>query len=133
VEKKQETDLISLKARAMALQETVVGLDARYERGLVSEGQYALLSTDLRSKRIEILIRLKEILGGRDDGFDSVMDSAITGEKDEVLRERLAEVATEKGWGERIIKQINEHRGTVVSWLVDVGLALAKGSAGAPG
>jgi hypothetical protein len=119
--------LIQLKARAMALDTTLAEQKDMLERGILDPGRYAALATDYRRQHNEILITLKHELAGADPRLDAVLAGAIDGTADHgEAAEQLKQVAHDKGLGARILDGINKNRGTIISWVVDLGLALAE-------
>jgi hypothetical protein len=125
-----EAKLRDLQARNIALGNRLKDLRERRENGWIDEGRYTALARELDRERIGILLQLQEILGKapstRDPELDSIIQDAVRGEDEAVLMDRLAVVAKNKGLGATIVEKLNEHRGTIVSWLVEIGIALAK-------
>jgi hypothetical protein len=121
---KLQDKLRSLQARALSLNRTLEDLKNRRDRGRVDLGQYTDLSTDLERERIEILMEIKTFLGGKNQQLDHIIGAAINGESDDVLFQQMAVVAEEKGFGKQMVDQLNEHKGTIVSWLIEIGTQL---------
>lgn len=122
----EKARLRGLKARALALQSRLVDLKDRRDRGRLTDGQYTDLAADLDRERIEILEQLREVLGSRDKDLDRILVGAMGGAAESELGRELLGVAEEKGLGEEIGSQIRQHRGTIISWIVDIGLALGR-------
>lgn len=121
-----QTDLNHLTARAVALQSRLDDLKDRRDRGRIDDGRYADLAADLDSERIQLIIEIRIALGGKDADLDIILQKAINGEPDAVLRQDLAEIAEKKGLSSRIIQGLSEHKGIIISWLVEIGLAIIK-------
>jgi hypothetical protein len=121
-----EPKLRNLQARSMALGRSLDDLKERRDRGRLDDGRYTDLRTDLDRERIEILLELRQVLQGRDPDIDEVLQDAIGGEQETLLMDRLAEVAQRKGLGHRIVDGLNRHKGTIVSWLIEIGSQLAQ-------
>jgi hypothetical protein len=122
-----QNKLIELKARAMALDRSIAEQKEMLERGILEPARYAALSTDYNRQHIQILLTLKAELAGTDERIDDVLAGAIdgTGDDDE-MAEALKQVAEDKGLGKRIVETISKKRGTIISWVVDIGLAIGK-------
>jgi len=118
--------LRGLKAKALALQSRLVDIRDRRDRGRLSDGQYTDLAADLDRERIEILDQLREVLGSKDKDIDRILVGAMGGAADSELGRELLGVAEQRGLGEEIGTQIRQHRGTIISWIVDIGLALGR-------
>lgn len=125
--KLDEAKLIDLRARAQALEETIKGFDQQLERGILEPARHAALITDYRRQRIAILMTLKKTVGGTDARIDEVLDSEIdgTGDKAEAAKQ-LRKVAEEKGLGTKILEAIDKNRGTIITWAIDIALAIGR-------
>ncbi len=120
-----ENKLRSLKARALALNTRLEDLKDRRDRGRLDEGRYVDLTVDLDNERNKILFELQDILAGKDQDLDEILNDATNGVPDEELRGKLVKVAAKKNLGDTFVAKLNEHKGTIVSWLVEIGSALA--------
>jgi hypothetical protein len=121
-----ETQLLSLKARAMALQNRLFDLEQQRDKGFMEMGQFTRLAGTLDHERIKILEQLRQETVGKDARFDSVVDRAILNapEEQDRIRDELFKVAQEKGLGAEIKEKVAEHKGAIISTLIDVGLGL---------
>jgi hypothetical protein len=129
INSQQESELINMKARALALQDSLEELKARNQSGYLADGQYFALRSTMDAERRALIARLQVIFAGKDDDFDAVLNAAANNADEADVRSQLAEVAEKKGWAKRVVGQINEHKGTIVTWLVDIGLGIAKQAA----
>jgi hypothetical protein len=118
--------LNEMQAQAIALGHSLEDLKRRRNAGYIDNGRYANLSTELDRRRIQILLEIKDVLGGKDRQMDEIIRDAIRGENEYILMDRLAKVAHEKGLGEVLIEELREHKGFIVSWLIEIGIQLAK-------
>ena len=125
--KLDEAKLIDLRARAQALDETIRGFDQQLERGMLDSARHAALITDYKRQRIAILMTLKQTVSGTDARIDEVLDDAIKGTGDPTEdSKKLRKVAEEKGLGTRILEAIDKNRGTIITWAIDIALAIGK-------
>jgi len=115
----------------MALQNRLTDLEQQRNNGIIDEGRFALLAGHLDQQRIAILMELQQATAGKDPAFDSVVNSALEKAPDEQVGAGLAKVADEKGLGTEIKEGIKEHRGAIISTIIDVGLGLLGKAAGA--
>jgi hypothetical protein len=115
-----------LQAKAISLQARLADLKDRRDRGRLDDGRYTDLAGDLDRERIEILIQLRGILGARDDDFDHILNSAIDGTRQEDVATNLVDLAKKKGFASNLINSIQNNRGTIISWFVNIGLEIVR-------
>jgi hypothetical protein len=119
--------LIQLKARALALDKQIAEQKEMLERGILDPGRYAALSTDYNRQHNEILLTLKDAVAGADARIDNVLSGAIDGTAEpEEMSQQLKEVAEERGLGVRLVDAIAKNRGTIITWVIDIALAIGK-------
>ena len=78
-----------------------------FDSGRIDATRYADLSTEKDAKRIEVLMQMRRALSGRDPAFDSLLEEAISGKDDAVLRPLLAKLVHSRGLGASQIERIN--------------------------
>ena len=126
MEGKMEQELRGLQARGIALGRRLDELKDRLNRGRISDGQYTDLAADLDRERIEILLEVQSMLQGNDEDIDAIMRDAINGEDEAILMGRLGPVAEKKGLGQRMVEEMKQRKGTILSWLVETGVKIAR-------
>jgi hypothetical protein len=127
--KDTEEQARSLQAKAISLQNRLMDLKERRDRGRIDEGRYTDLAGDVDRERIEILMQLRSIFGDKDKDLDRIINSAIGGAGSEEIAGDLVDLAKKKGFGAEIISQIEKHQGTIISWIVGIGIEIVRRAA----
>jgi hypothetical protein len=119
--------LIQLRAEAQALEKTRAEQREMLEKGMLDPDRYSRMATEVDRKRLVILHKLKAAIGGTDARIDSVLDGEIDGTADKAeATKQLRKVAEEKGLGTKILEAIDKNRGTIITWAIDIALAIGK-------
>ena len=119
--------LMSLRARAQALEASLVEQKEMFERGQILAPDYQRMRTDFDRQRREILMGLKAAIAGADPRIDEVVQDAIDGTAEPAeAAKQLKKVAEEKGLGTKILEAIDKSRGTIITWAIDIALAIGK-------
>jgi tetratricopeptide (TPR) repeat protein len=119
-----DKELMSLRSRALALSNTIDELKVRLERGRIEVGRYSDLKTDMDAERITILTKLGKYVKDIDKDMYEITQLAID-EDEDTVRKELTKVAVKKKMGKSFIKKIKEHKGTILSLIVDGALKAA--------
>jgi hypothetical protein len=122
----KENELRKLQARFIALTNRIVELKENQLKGYLDEGRYITLTAALDQERLEILFELKDIIKGHDKDIDTIFQDLINGENEVVLKQRLIQVAEEKGFRGVISKEIVNHKESIISLLIEIGIQIIK-------
>jgi len=120
--------LLKLKSEAEALEDTILELKNQYEIGSMPDAQYMKLYRSFQTSRNELIDQIDMLLTGPDG---KILSAALHRSKRnssviEVAKTELTETANKQGWGQKVIEQINEHRGEIVSLVITIALELSK-------
>lgn len=125
----QETEerLNSLLTQAYALNSSLVDLKQQLDDGDLDEARYLKMEAKQKRLRADILQKVREELAGYDENLDTLIQDAITGGQGErALMDRLAQVAQQRELSPALIDSLTLHRGSFLSWLIEVGKQIIK-------
>lgn len=127
------SELIRLQSRAKALDNRLKEIDALYQAGEEDLGRAMRLKSTIESERVQILLALENVL---EDAAPSMLTDAVQKAQDpnteEQAKASLEQLAQERGWSERVIDKIKNHKGDIIDLIVSVAVRVAKEMAGMP-
>jgi CheY-like chemotaxis protein len=126
--------LQKLKGDVEAVESAIGELKRQQERGDVEFSHYLRLFQSRRADLNNLVAQIDALLTGPDGDIlrDALnrsskgADEAAATDTTETVKEELRAAAETQGWGQKIIEQINAHRGEIVSLVVSIALELGK-------
>jgi hypothetical protein len=124
--RRAEAQLKKLQARAMALNRSLASIAEQSNTGLLEPGRAEFMKNNLNQQRTEILQEAARMLEGLDGEYDSILLDAAAGEPEDALMERLTALAKLQGFSQGIITSLERQQGTLLFWLLEIGVQLVK-------
>ena len=80
-------------------------------------------------RRYEIIDKMQILVQGTSEQLNDALEKAKRQESEETIKAELEEEAKKQGWGDQILKKIEEHKGEIVSLIISIAVELGKRAA----
>jgi len=121
-------ELNDKKAEVQAINETLNDITQLYEDGELDRDHYSRKLRKWRKDRNKLISEIQIIL---EDTEAAELGNLLERAKGEELEEdeiktEVKQIADEKGWGDKVLEQIDKHKGEIVSLIVAIAIELGK-------
>jgi len=124
-------ELKCLSQDLRTLSDLMADTKGEYEKGFIDLGRRNQLLRNYGKQRYEVMDKMEALMKGT--GFERLheaLEKAESHEPEETIKSELKEEAKKQGWGDQILKKIEEHKGEIVSLVVSIAIELGKKAAG---
>ncbi len=124
---RSEKQLRDMQAQMWALEQTLGQLEEKWKSGDLESSQYFRLLESRNAERKSLITDIQMLLRDRGvEELDDALEKVKANRPEDEIKDDLKQVAKKEGWSDKIVEQINRHKGGIVSLIITIALESGK-------